>query len=231
MYTLRVIACALAATVCLSTAWGAPVARANQADVGRIAIVGDSLTRGYGVKPAESYASRLEAQAAGDNVLPLAHDGATVRAWLTVYRSELAQLAAWKPSAVMIALGGNDYYRSRSTADYSANLTELINAVRASSPGSRVILWHYYQIGPAPVRNLCDADQCNAAFPSPTWQQYGTAMQSVAVQTASEYIDNSTERRWIQEFPLPGEKPPIHLSPQGHQVLEQSVYTRLSSCC
>jgi hypothetical protein len=56
-------------------------------------------------------------------------------------------------------------------------------------------------------------------------------MQSVAVQTASDYIDNSTERQWIKEFPLAGEKPPIHLSPRGHQVLEQSVYTRLSSCC
>lgn len=239
MRTLRVITGTLLATICLVTVWAASVAEGNQGsvaegnrvDVGRVAIVGDSLTRGYGVKPDESYPSLLEARTAGDNVLPLAHDGATVRTWLTVYRAELGQLASWKPDTVLIALGGNDYYRSRSTADYSANLTALVDAVRAKAPGTRVVLWHYYQIGPVPVSNLCDADQCDPARPSPTWQQYGIAMHSVAVRSGTDYIDNSTERQWLKEFPLPGEKPPIHLSAQGHRALEQSLLPRLNRCC
>jgi lysophospholipase L1-like esterase len=207
------------------------VAAASPADVSRVAIIGDSLTRGYGVNPDESYASLLEAQAPGDNVLPLAHDGATVRTWNTVYRSELGQLAGWRPSSVLIALGGNDYYHSVSTVQYQANLTELIGTVRAAVPGVRVILWHYYRIGITPVHNLCDVDQCQSAYPSPTWDQYAAAMRNEAVAQFTGYIDNSVERPWLALYPLPGEFPHIHLSWQGHRALEQSLYPRLFNCC
>lgn len=231
MRTLRRAAVAVAAVICPVMLWGAPTAVASQSEVHRLAIIGDSLTTGYGVRPDQSYVARMEAREAGDNILPLAHDGATVRAWLTVYRQELVKLAAWRPSSVLIALGGNDYYRSRSTVDYAANLIELIGVVRTTVPTAQVILWHYYRIGATPVHTLCDADQCDPASPSPTWQQYGAAMRSVATTTVAGYIDNSTERPWITEFPLPGESPHIHLSWQGHRALERSLYPRLAHCC
>lgn len=229
----RALAAMVSTTLAIAVLLGcAPQAGATVADVSRVAVLGDSLTRGYGVKPAESWASIMEARAAGDNVLPIGYDGATVRTWNTVYRDQLTQLTAWRPSTVVIALGGNDYYRSVSTAQYRANLAQLIADVRAASPyGVRVILWHYYRIEAVPVRNLCDVDQCNPAYPSPTWQQYGDAMRATAIANYAGYVDNSTERNWLRDYPLPGENPRIHLSWQGHRVMEQSIYGRLLRCC
>src|SRR5262249_40553582 len=125
-------------------------AEATTTDLDRLAIIGDSLTVGYGVAAGQGYADRLEAAAPGDNILPLAHNGATVLRWVTTYKSELDRLRAWHPSAVMVALGGNDYHIARSTAYYMRTLNLLTSEIRTRVPGVRVIFLHYYRIQVAP---------------------------------------------------------------------------------
>lgn len=203
------------------------VAMAQPLDVTRTAIIGDSLTRGYGVQQSEAYATLMENRAPGDNILPLAYDGATVKRWNTIYKNDLLQLATWRPTTVVIALGGNDYYIARSTADYKAHLETLINLVREQVPNARVILLHYYQIQIKPNPLVCDIAPCVPAYPAPTWQQYGQAMYDTAVKMQAGMIDNSAYVT-CKQYPLPSEIPTcVHMSYIGHQKFATNLYSML----
>src|SRR6202008_1791523 len=102
----------------------------------RLAIIGDSITAGFGVPAGSSYAALLESRDLGSgNVLALGHNGATVRRWLPggPWYGDLAQLAPFGPTDVLIALGMNEWNICRTTADYRAQRVWL--AWGSSSPG------------------------------------------------------------------------------------------------
>lgn len=205
----------------------APPAVAQPSDVTRLAIVGDSLTTGYGVAAGQGYADLLEADDPGDNVLPLAHDGWTVRRWLTVSLPELQQqLAAWQPTTVLVALGGNDWYNARRPGDYTLDLTYLIWHIRQQVPAARVILWHYYPLGVPQNAGVCDVWPCNPG--ASTWGQYGTAMVDAAVRNVTGYIDTSVRTPPWSSYYQPDR---IHLTPAGHQALHTTIRARLLACC
>lgn len=206
-----------------------PSALATPADVGRVAIIGASETTGLGASPGRGYADLLEADELGDNVLPLAHNGATARLWNTTYVAELDQLIGWQPVAALVVLGGNDWYYARPTAAYSVDLTYLIWQIRARVPNARVILWHDYPIGAGPDVNACEQWPC--VHQASTWAAYGTAMRDAAILNYGGYIDDSVRAPSGQPWSAYHGADKIHLTDAGHQQLHDSIKARLSACC
>lgn len=109
-------------------AQGAPV---------RIAVLGDSLAAGFGVKPAESFPARLEAdlKAQGRNVTVLNHgvSGDTTAGGL----DRIDWMLADKPDIVLVELGANDALRGTDPAVTEKNL----DAIVAKLKGAGVTVW------------------------------------------------------------------------------------------
>src|SRR6266566_7830094 len=103
-----------------------------------IVAFGDSLTAGLGVRPEESYPSRLEARlrAAGYDyrVVNAGVSGDTTAGGLR--RVDWALRA--HPDIVIVALGANDGLRGQSPQAIRANLEEIVARLQAS--GARVLL-------------------------------------------------------------------------------------------
>lgn len=223
----RALTALLLCTALLTTA--APAA-AQPSDVERVAIIGDSITTGYGVGPGQGYADLLEADQPGDNVLPVAHDGWTARRWLTASLPELRQqLDQWQPTTVLVAVGGNDWYIGRKTGDYQTDLTYLIWHLRDQVPGARVILWHYYPLGVPQDQAVCDVWPCTPT--TSTWAQYGTAMRDAAVRNVTGYVDDSARAPSGQPWSAYYSADRVHLTPEGHRQLHTSIRARLLACC
>lgn len=207
-------------------------AAATLQDVQRVAFIGDSFEEGYGAPVGEGYLDLFEAWQLGDQVLPLAHGGATVRRWLSggPWHPELVQLTAWAPATVVIPLGTNDWYIARPPAEYKAELAALIGEVRARVPGVRVILYHHLGGYVAPNPAACDDvpgwPPCVHQQPPATWGAYGAAMRAVAVEQGAGYIDDSTAYPWHLHL-YDGLHPDI----TGHDWLFRSLYNRLYHCC
>jgi acyl-CoA thioesterase I len=101
----------------------------------KLAILGDSLTAGYGVKPEQAFPVRLEAalRARGRNVTVLNHG---VSGDTTAGGLERADwMLADKPDIVLIELGANDALRALDPATAERNLDALIAKLKAAGVG------------------------------------------------------------------------------------------------
>ncbi|MCW5734508.1 MAG: arylesterase [Enhydrobacter sp.] len=110
-----------------------PVWEANpQSAPVKIAILGDSLTAGFGVKPAESFPARLEIalKTQGRNVTILNHgvSGDTTAGGL----DRIDWMLADKPDIVLVELGGNDALRGTDPAVTEKNLAAIVEKLRAA---------------------------------------------------------------------------------------------------
>ncbi|MFI5000346.1 MAG: arylesterase [Reyranellales bacterium] len=103
-----------------------------QASPIKLAILGDSLAAGYGVKPEESFAARLEAdlKAQGRNVVVLNHgvSGDTAAGGL----DRVDWMMGDRPEVVLIELGANDALRAIDPATTERNLAAIIEKVKAA---------------------------------------------------------------------------------------------------
>jgi acyl-CoA thioesterase-1 len=103
-----------------------------------IAVLGDSLTAGFGVAPEEAYPAllqeRLRREGYDARVVNAGVSGDTTAGGLRrvdwVLRS--------RPAVVIVALGANDGLRGLSVAAMRANLAEIVERFRAA--GARVLL-------------------------------------------------------------------------------------------
>jgi acyl-CoA thioesterase I len=113
----------------------------------KIAVLGDSLAAGYGVKPAESFPARLEAglKAQGRNVTVLNHgvSGDTTAGGL----DRIDWMLADKPDVVLVELGGNDALRGTDPAVTEKNLSAIVEKLKAAG----VTVWLAGMMAP---RNL-----------------------------------------------------------------------------
>jgi acyl-CoA thioesterase-1 len=113
----------------------------------KIAVLGDSLAAGYGVKPAESFPARLEAalKAQGRNVAVLNHgvSGDTTAGGL----DRIDWMLADKPDIVLVELGGNDALRGTDPKVTEKNLTAIVEKLKAAG----VTVWLAGMLAP---RNL-----------------------------------------------------------------------------
>jgi acyl-CoA thioesterase-1 len=98
----------------------------------KIAVLGDSLAAGFGVKPAESFPARLEAglKAQGRNVTVLNHgvSGDTTAGGL----DRIDWMLADKPDIVLVELGANDALRGTDPAVTEKNLTGIVEKLKAA---------------------------------------------------------------------------------------------------
>lgn len=110
-----------------------------QAETLRIAMLGDSLTAGYGLPPQEALPVKLEKalKAAGRDVTIANHgvSGDTTAGGL----SRLDWMMADKPKLVLVALGGNDALRGVDPAETERNLDAIITRIKAE--GAAVMLF------------------------------------------------------------------------------------------
>jgi acyl-CoA thioesterase-1 len=110
-----------------------PVSQAHaQSAPIKIAILGDSLTAGFGVKPAESFPARLDValKTQGRNVTVLNHgvSGDTTAGGL----DRIDWMMADKPDIVLVELGANDALRGTDPAVTEKNLDAIVAKLKAA---------------------------------------------------------------------------------------------------
>jgi acyl-CoA thioesterase-1 len=104
-----------------------------------ILVFGDSLSAGYGIAVKQSWPSLLAERLQAEN-LPYTIVNASISGETTAGgRSRLpAALKQHRPVIVILALGANDGLRGLPLAEVRANLTQMVQAAKAS--GARVLL-------------------------------------------------------------------------------------------
>ena len=104
-----------------------------------ILVLGDSLSAGYGLRPAEGWVSllerRLDAQGYEHRVVNASVSGETTVGGLE--RLPRA-LKLHRPTVVIVELGGNDGLRGLPVAELEANLASMVEQSRKA--GARVVL-------------------------------------------------------------------------------------------
>src|SRR3990167_4645806 len=119
------IAALLALVLCLVAATG----HAQSGPV-KIAVLGDSLAAGYGVKPDQAFPARLQAalQQRARNVTILNHgvSGDTTAGGV----ERIDWMLADKPDIVLVELGGNDALRGSDPAGTERNLDAIITKLK-----------------------------------------------------------------------------------------------------
>jgi acyl-CoA thioesterase-1 len=104
-----------------------------QAQPVKIAMLGDSLTAGYGLPPGQALPVKIEAalKAKGKDVQILNHgvSGDTAAGGL----SRVDWMLADKPDIVLVALGGNDALRGSDPAQLERNLDQIVTKLKAAN--------------------------------------------------------------------------------------------------
>ncbi len=107
---------------------------------GRIVILGDSITAGYGLRPAEAYPALLQAKLA-EAGLRFEVVSAGVSGDTTAGGLRRVKWAMGKGAAVFVlALGGNDGLRGVPTTETEQNLRNIIREVRNVSPRALIVI-------------------------------------------------------------------------------------------
>jgi acyl-CoA thioesterase-1 len=118
-----------AALACLAVAAALPAAAAADC---RIAVLGDSLTAGYGVDLADAFPVRLEAALAAEGVacevLNAGVSGDTTAGGL----ARLDWVMGDEPTHLLVELGGNDALRAIPVETVEANLADIVEGAQAA---------------------------------------------------------------------------------------------------
>ena len=115
----------LALVLCLAAAAG----HAQSGQI-KVAVLGDSLAAGYGVKPDQAFPARLQAalQRSARNVTILNHgvSGDTTAGGV----ERIDWMLADKPDIVLVELGGNDALRGSDPAGTERNLDAIVTKLK-----------------------------------------------------------------------------------------------------
>jgi acyl-CoA thioesterase-1 len=145
MNSLRKVTLCLLLPVLVATGrplWAAdaPSANAAPATPGRIVILGDSITAGYGLDPSHAYPALLQEKITATG-LPYTVVNAGVSGDTTAGGLRRLDWTLSRPTAVLIvALGGNDGLRGISPRQTEENLTGILQRARAKFPAIKVII-------------------------------------------------------------------------------------------
>jgi acyl-CoA thioesterase-1 len=149
----------------------APSANATPAARGRIVVLGDSITAGYGLDPTQAYPALLQRKidAAG---MPFTVANAGVSGDTTSGGLRRIDWALGRGADVLIvALGGNDGLRGISPQQTAENLTGIIQRARAKSPQVTVLVVGMQMPGNMGAEFV---EQFRAVFPRVTTEQNAT---------------------------------------------------------
>ncbi len=188
-------------------------AKAQAVPSPRIAIMGDSMSTGYGASPGQGYVNLLDNDynSQGGDVEAFAVNGATALRWINcptnptlggceaAYAGQFDRLKNYNPTRVLITLGGNELIISRPASTYASHMQQLANKVRSLVPNASISFVRYYDITkfgfqrPAPG-TICDLHQgqCNGYTTYSSWSQYGDWLRFVAAFNNIQVIDIST---------------------------------------
>lgn len=129
----------IAACVALVVLLGIALPSTSHAQTLRIAMLGDSITAGYGLPPREALPVKLETalKAAGRDIAVVNHgvSGDTTAGGL----ARVDWMMGDKPRLVLVALGGNDALRGTDPAETERNLDAIITKLKAD--GAAVMLF------------------------------------------------------------------------------------------
>lgn len=107
---------------------------------GRIVVLGDSITAGYGLDPSEAYPALLQGKITAAK-LPYAVSNAGVSGDTTAGGLRRVAWAMAKGADILIiALGGNDGLRGISPEETKRNLLAIVGKARAKNPEIRILI-------------------------------------------------------------------------------------------
>jgi acyl-CoA thioesterase-1 len=134
----------MGALVALGSVVSAPLSIASEPDpvpTGRVLVLGDSLTKGYGLLEEEAYPALLEArlEAAGGRGWDVVNAGVSGDTSAGGLR-RAAWLLKRPPDLLVLALGANDGLRGIDPASTEKNLQAIIDLARAAAPDVRVVI-------------------------------------------------------------------------------------------
>jgi hypothetical protein len=169
-------------------------------DLTRAAVIGDSLSVGVGAPPGWGYhdlvARRYRPR--GGEYRAWAVGGATALRWVHEYPGRLDSLRDYRPTTVVIMLGGNDYLIGRDHNVWTWYAQRLVDRVRHLAPDAALVFVRYYDMcgygfdcagyrasGACDYPGACE-DQPS---PPPTWTDYGGAMNWTAEHVGARYVD------------------------------------------
>ncbi|MGK0186930.1 MAG: acyl-CoA thioesterase-1 [Verrucomicrobiales bacterium] len=114
---------------------------AQDTDIKRVLILGDSLTKGYGLLPEQAYPALLQKKAkeAGMSSVVVLNGGVSGDTTAGGLR-RMKWLMKKRIDVLMIALGGNDGLRGIVPAETAKSLQQIIDTARESNPDIALIL-------------------------------------------------------------------------------------------
>lgn len=177
----------------------------------RIVILGDSITAGYGLDPAEAYPALLQGKITAAH-LPYTIANAGVSGDTTAGGLRRIDWAMGKGADVLIiALGGNDGLRGISPEETKKNLLGIIEKARAKNPAIKILL-------------------AGMQMPDTMGLDYTTRFKAVFPEAANE--SKSTLIPYLLEGIGGNEKlnqpDGIHPTPQGQQKVAEIVWKILA---
>jgi acyl-CoA thioesterase-1 len=177
----------------------------------RIVILGDSITAGYGLDPAEAYPALLQGKITAAH-LPYTIANAGVSGDTTAGGLRRIDWAMGKGADVLIiALGGNDGLRGISPEETKKNLLGIIEKARAKNPAIKILL-------------------AGMQMPDTMGLDYTTRFKAVFPEAANE--SKSTLIPYLLEGIGGNEElnqpDGIHPTPQGQQKVAEIVWKILA---
>jgi acyl-CoA thioesterase-1 len=192
--------------------WSAEPATANGARLarGRIVVLGDSITAGYGLDPADAYPAilqrKIDAAGLAFEVVNAGVSGDTTAGGLRRINWALSAGA----DVLVVALGGNDGLRGIPPEQTAENLAGIIQRARAKVPGLAIVVAGMEMpanLGPEFV------GQFRAVFP-----RVATANQAELVPFLLEGVGGVPELNQADQ---------IHPNAAGHKRVAENVWAIL----
>lgn len=172
----------------------------------RIVFVGDSLTAGYQLDPAQAYPALIGEQlrASGSNVdiVNAGLSGDTSAGGLR----RMDWLLRRPADIFVIALGANDALRGQDPAATAANLSSIIGKVRTAQPEASILLAGMYA---PPNMGKAYTEQFNAVYPQVAADQQVPLMPFLLDGVAGQPQLNLSDG--------------IHPNPRGHQIIAANL--------
>lgn len=198
----------------------------GSSDETKFAVVGDSISTGYGVADGNSYIDIMH-----DNEYSIeawAENGATNVRWLYEYPERLESIEQYEPDKTIIMLGGNSYLIGRSTEEWYTYTNQLMYTIEDMAPDTEIILVSYYDLCAygldcesmsevCDVQGFCD----NKPVVRPTWEEYREAMQEFSSDNGVVYIEISNP-----DASMIGDDM-AHMNDSGHNWYANELMSRL----